>query len=189
MNVARILYPVRVLGPGNRIGIWLCGCNRKCPGCSNPELWKPQKKYEIQVDHLLELINQVWSANRIDGFTISGGEPFLQSEELSSFIERIHHISCDILVYTGFTLQELRQKKDPFVERIISSISVLVDGPYLQDQNENVFLRGSKNQCVYILNEKYRMKYDNYLENGKNEIQNFISKDGVISVGIHRKDF
>ena len=189
MNVARILYPVRVLGPGNRIGIWLCGCNRKCPGCSNPELWMPQKKYEIQVDHLLELINQVWSANRIDGFTISGGEPFLQSEELSSFIERIHHISCDILVYTGFTLQELRQKKDPFVERIISSISVLVDGPYLQDQNENVFLRGSKNQCVYILNEKYRMKYDNYLENGKNEIQNFISKDGVISVGIHRKDF
>ena len=47
MNVARILYPVKVLGPGKRIGIWLCGCDRECFGCSNPELWEPKPEYEL----------------------------------------------------------------------------------------------------------------------------------------------
>ena len=47
MNVARILFPVQVLGPGNRIGIWLCGCNRACKGCSNPELWIQRDEFEI----------------------------------------------------------------------------------------------------------------------------------------------
>lgn len=43
MYIARILYPVEVLGPGKRIGIWFCGCPRRCEGCSNPELWEFQK--------------------------------------------------------------------------------------------------------------------------------------------------
>lgn len=189
MNVARILYPVKVLGPGNRVGIWVCGCNRKCLGCSNPELWKPKEEYEIQVDQLSDLINRVRSTNSIDGFTISGGEPFLQSEELSHLIEEITQISSDILVYTGFTLQELHDLHDSYVEKILSSICVLVDGPYIQNLNDNVFLRGSNNQCIHILNKNYERKYEQYLHNGQNEIQNFISKDGVISVGIHRKDF
>lgn len=36
MYVAGILYPVEVLGPGKRIGIWFSGCLSKCKGCSNP---------------------------------------------------------------------------------------------------------------------------------------------------------
>ena len=44
MYVARILYPVKVLGPGNRIGIWVSGCNHRCKGCSNPELWKQEER-------------------------------------------------------------------------------------------------------------------------------------------------
>lgn len=36
MYVARILYPVEVLGPGKRVGIWFSGCPSKCKGCSNP---------------------------------------------------------------------------------------------------------------------------------------------------------
>ena len=46
--VARILYPVKVLGPGNRVGIWLAGCDHKCLGCSNPELWE-QKDEEKNI--------------------------------------------------------------------------------------------------------------------------------------------
>ena len=47
MYIARILYPVEVLGPGKRIGIWFCGCPRRCEGCSNPELWEFQERYQV----------------------------------------------------------------------------------------------------------------------------------------------
>lgn len=51
MYVARILYPVMVLGPGKRIGIWFVGCRHQCKGCSNPELWETAEKYQITLQH------------------------------------------------------------------------------------------------------------------------------------------
>lgn len=32
ISLARVYYPVKVLGPGSRVGIWLNGCHRKWPG-------------------------------------------------------------------------------------------------------------------------------------------------------------
>ena len=68
MNVARILYPVRVLGPGERVGLWLSGCNRGCKGCSNPELWQRKPEFEISTDNLLRLIHKISDAHPVDGF-------------------------------------------------------------------------------------------------------------------------
>ena len=68
MNVARILYPVQVLGPGNRIGIWVCGCARGCKGCSNPELWTAHPEYEISPDDVFSLIQKV-SASHPDALS------------------------------------------------------------------------------------------------------------------------
>ena len=59
MNIARILYPVEVLGPGKRIGIWVCGCNRRCKGCSNPELWDQKPEYEVTHDEVMDLIKRI----------------------------------------------------------------------------------------------------------------------------------
>ena len=73
MYIARILYPVKVLGPGNRIGIWFVGCHHRCKGCSNPELWKVDEKYFITIDQVEKLIRTVAAENEIDGFTITGG--------------------------------------------------------------------------------------------------------------------
>lgn len=36
MYVARILYPVEVLSPGKRVGIWLSGGPSKCKGVQQP---------------------------------------------------------------------------------------------------------------------------------------------------------
>ena len=72
---------------------------------------------------------------------------------------------------------------------IIKKIAVLIDGEYIEEKNENCFMKGSTNQNIIVLNQSYKDMYDNYLINGENEIQNFTTTDGVISVGIHRRGY
>lgn len=189
MNLARILYPVQVLGPGNRIGIWLCGCNRTCKGCSNPELWIQRDEFEIDVSNVASLIRKIAESHKVDGFTISGGEPFLQADELRLLLSFLTPISTDILVYTGYRLEELRELHSKSVNGILGSIAVVVDGAYIEDLNDNSVLRGSSNQQIHILNPDYEDSYRMYLASTQNQIQNFNTVDGVVSVGIHRKTF
>ena len=182
MYVARILYPVEVLGPGKRIGIWFCGCSHGCKGCSNPELWQRQEKYKISIDDVLALIQQISDVNPVDGFTITGGDPMEQSDELMALLDKLKSISDDILVYTGYEIEELEENQ-------LRNISVLIDGKYKEVLNDNSILRGSSNQRIHILDEKQRDKYETYLKTESNKIQNFITNDGYVSVGIHKPEF
>lgn len=189
MNLARILYPVQVLGPGNRIGLWLCGCNRACKGCSNPELWVQREDLEIDVHDVVSLIRKISDSHKVDGFTISGGEPFLQADELLLLISYLTPISTDILIYTGYRLEELRELHSKSINGILDSTAVIIDGAYIEDLNNDSVLRGSSNQQIHIMNPDYEDTYRQYLANTQNQIQNFTTVDGVVSVGIHRKTF
>ncbi len=189
MNLARILYPVQVLGPGNRIGLWLCGCNRACKGCSNPELWVQREELEINVQDVVSLIQRITESHKVDGFTISGGEPFLQSDELLLLLSYLTPISTDILIYTGYRLEELRELNSKTVNCILDSAAVIIDGAYIEGLNNDSVLRGSSNQQIHIMNPDYEDRYRQYLANTQNQIQNFTTVDGVVSVGIHRKTF
>lgn len=189
MNIARILYPVQVLGPGNRIGIWTVGCHRACPGCSNPELWVPQPKYEVSVSELMVIIKTIADKHSVDGFTISGGEPMNQPDELEILITGLREISPDILVYSGYTLEELRESGDQAIQSVLAQIGVLIDGAYIEDLNDNSLLRGSSNQRIHILNSTISKRYSDYFTSATNQVQNFTTADGIVSVGIHRKGF
>ena len=43
--------------------------------------------------------------------------------------------------------------------------------------------------AVDILDPNYKEKYEEYLLQSTNQIQNFMTSDGVISVGIHKPNF
>ncbi len=182
MYVARVLYPVEVLGPGKRVGIWFCGCPRRCKGCSNPELWKFQERYETTPETIFELIKMIACEHRIDGFTITGGDPMFQASDLQSLLDMLIEISDDIIVYTGYKYGELN-------EDMFTHISVLIDGEYIEERNDNSLLRGSSNQKIFIFDQKKADKYIAYFKTESNKIQNFFTADGVVSVGIHRPGF
>ncbi len=183
MNVARILYPVEVLGPGKRIAIWFCGCPHKCNGCANPELWSFNEKYEVQMDVLLDLIQRIVESNHVDGFTITGGEPFYQEEQLTELLSALSKWTDDILVFTGYYLEQIK------LSPALKDIAVLVDGPYIKERNYGLRLRGSDNQTIHFLNKKYEPRYQEYLKASFSQIQNFMEGNSVISVGIHKPDF
>lgn len=182
MYVARILYPVEVLGPGKRIGIWFCGCPHKCKGCSNPELWEFQEKYKTSLGAIITLIETIAKEHQVDGFTITGGDPMYQADDLQKLVMHLCKISSDILVYTGYEIEELPKE-------YLHNISVLIDGRYIEERNNNCILRGSDNQRIHILNTEVQKKYNEYLKNASNLIQNFTTSDGIVSVGIHRSNF
>lgn len=182
MYVARILYPVEVLGPGKRIGIWFCGCPRRCKGCSNPELWEFQDQYKTTPERILGLVQRIAAENPVDGFTITGGDPMYQPKDLQQLLMHLRKISNDVLVYTGYKIDELPTD-------YLTGISVLIDGEYIESRNNNCILRGSDNQRIHIIDNKLRKRYEKYCNTEYNRIQNFMTTDGVISVGIHRPNF
>lgn len=182
MYVARVLYPVEVLGPGKRVGIWFCGCPRRCEGCSNPELWEFQERYKTTPERIYELVLQIAKAHPIDGFTITGGDPMYQEMELQRLLCLLREISDDVIVYTGYRYDELSPKA-------LNGISVLIDGEYVEALNDNSLLRGSSNQKIHILDKSKKEKYSSFFKTERNRIQNFFTSDGVVSVGIHRPGF
>lgn len=185
MYIARILYPVKVLGPGKRIGIWFDGCNHHCVGCSNPELWESQEKYHTKLETVMDMLAGVIRNNDVDGFTLTGGDPLEQPEALRELLPEISMYTDDIILYTGYKYEEVQEKYDD----ILKFVAVLVDGPYIESRNKEELLRGSTNQRVLILNDKYKAVYEKYLKESPSEVQNFTSPTGVISVGIHRPGY
>lgn len=187
MYIARILYPVKTLGPGNRIGIWFAGCPRRCAGCSNPELWEQRAEYRTTPETVLKLISSIVAERETDGFTLTGGEPFWQPKALDILLPVLARISADILIYTGYAFEEA-QANWPTLAAYASAI---IDGPYMETLNTGTPLRGSENQRL-ILREDFRELYENWLsheDGAKGRVQNFTARDGIISVGIHRPGY
>ena len=165
MQIDHVYFPITSLGPNKRIGIWVRGCNRNCFNCSNPELQFFDKRTEVDIDEFFERIKEL----PIEGVTISGGEPFLQIVELRKLVQKIYEELGikDILIFTGFLKEELDRLESDDIAYIFSHISVLVDGPYVEDLHIELPLRGSSNQRVIFLNEDIKPEYDVYMSKEK----------------------
>lgn len=179
LSVARIYYPVKTLGPGHRIGIWTAGCNRNCCGCISPELQFADAGQVMTTSEIIALVKRIGCTP--DGFTISGGEPFLQVEALCGLIEALALISDDILIYTGFSLDELVERHDEHINRIIALSAAIVDGPYIDELNDGIGLRGSSNQKLHVL--KYHEKYCG-MDACRREVQTVLYGNKLLTIGI-----
>ena len=190
MLIERVFYPVETLGVGKRIVIWTCGCSKRCPKCISPEMWETDKKKDIPVQQLLKAVCKIIKENKVDGITISGGDPLEQSEEVLELISHLHKVCPDILIYTGFTLQELHTVlSNEDYKRLVENTAVLIDGRYIDELNDNKSpLTGSTNQNIHFFDVSLKPKYDEYCCLNERHIQNIFYGRNVISVGIHNKE-
>lgn len=131
-------------GPGVRMVLWTQGCHHHCPSCHNSQTWDPQGGTLYAVE---DLCQQMKEAQLQTGLTLSGGEPFLQSEELLPMVETARQKHLNIWAYTGFTFEELI--KDEHKRRLLSYLDVLVDGRFIAAQKDyRLVFKGSKNQRI-----------------------------------------
>ncbi|WP_114569824.1 anaerobic ribonucleoside-triphosphate reductase activating protein [Exiguobacterium flavidum] len=132
-------------GPGLRSVLFFAGCPHRCDGCHNPASWNARGGTEWEMSEVLDWIKT--SGHR--KLTISGGEPFLQADALAELTDILAREGYDIWVYTGYTLEALRQMPSDSVKRILNTIDALVDGPFvLAERTLSLPYRGSTNQRI-----------------------------------------
>ena len=189
MEIKRIAYPVLSLGPGERVAIWTVGCNHHCKGCIAQNLQNSDETYRTSLSDITAQIERYQTLNPNLGVTISGGEPFLQSD-LQALLKAIHDMGIeDVLVYTGYTYEELLSLFPDFQRDFKPYIGVLVDGRYVEELNDNKPLRGSSNQRIIFLKESLIDKYNGELE-GQRKFTVDTNADGTLDIyGIPPKGF
>ena len=147
MNIIRIDKNNQVNGSGLRCVIWVAGCDHNCPFCHNPETWDYNYGHPLTSEDAALIYDQL-NKEEIDGITITGGDPLSMRnrDTVGEFCKILKHLypNKTIWVYTGCKYEELPKY-------ILSSIDVLVDGPYVNDLNPGVGKlkwRGSSNQRI-----------------------------------------
>ncbi len=146
LRIAGMARESIVDGPGMRYTVFTQGCPHHCPGCHNRQTHDFNGGRDIQLDELLEDIcrNPI-----IQGVTFSGGEPFSQPGPLSELAAELKKRSKHIMVYTGYTFEQLLEMEDPAVRRFLEQADLLVDGPFIQaERNIELRFRGSANQRI-----------------------------------------
>ena len=79
----------------------LYGCNIKCPWCDTKESWKDEENFiDLDVD---EIIKQILKFAHKD-VCVTGGEPFIQKEELYELSRWLHNYDRFVSVETNATI-------------------------------------------------------------------------------------
>jgi anaerobic ribonucleoside-triphosphate reductase activating protein len=108
------------------------------------DTWDPERG-ETSVQNVVERI-ETWRS-KVDGVTISGGEPFDQPEALEALLREVRRVwRADVLVFTGYTWESL-----PEFARSGELIDALLTDPYQAGASQRLALRGSDNQRLHLL--------------------------------------
>ncbi|PID60045.1 hypothetical protein CSB45_00715 [candidate division KSB3 bacterium] len=165
-------------GPDQRAVIWVQGCSLGCLGCFNPATHDSGIRRQISVDELAE---HVLAISDIEGVTISGGEPFLQADALAELARRLHRAGLGILVFSGFTYEQLSQSGNPAWEKLLAECDLLVAGPFIRERACLNALRGSSNQTLHYLSGRYCTRKEE-LEFPGSSVEILIDEHGRVRV-------
>lgn len=101
------------------------GCNFRCPYCHNPELVKPELFFEsIPEEDVLSFLAK--RENRLDGITITGGEPTLQSN-LLKFMSRLKNMNFLVKLDTNGTNPMIIKKA--IEQKLVDYIAMDIKAP------------------------------------------------------------
>lgn len=127
INMYHFLPHVKVLGPGIRSVLWVQGCPFECDGCIAQGSHDMHSSQEILVS---DLAKKIIDQKDIEGITISGGEPFIQAQQIKLLIKTIkeYRPELSVMIFTGFTYQMLLNHRDN--REILIQTDILVDGLY-----------------------------------------------------------
>lgn len=150
-NTIRLAGVVResiVDGPGLRFTVFCQGCPHGCEGCHNPATHDFEGGYDCEISKIIAAVDE---NPLLDGVTFSGGEPMCQPEAFAALAEELKRRSLNIMVYTGYTYEELLKLAEtkPAIGKLLELTDYLVDGRFiLAERDLTLPFRGSTNQRI-----------------------------------------
>jgi anaerobic ribonucleoside-triphosphate reductase activating protein len=141
----RLYHNSVVDGPGRRSVIQVSGCSLRCTGCAVPQTHTLENGELVSISSIVAEV--VAQRERHDGVTILGGEPFDQPESVAELVSRLKHHGIHTVVYSGYTIEQLIQKRCSAIDYLLTHIDILIDGPFISSMSEGAGeYRGSRNQ-------------------------------------------
>lgn len=201
MQIAQLVTATHAEGPGLRWAIWFQGCPLRCPGCCNPEMLSFQGGEPTTLAALRDSMQAARDTRRnagsqlvdgnptatepvsfegagIEGITMLGGEPFAHAGDALALATVARELELSVMIFSGFTIEELRAQRSSDVDRLLELTDILVDGPYLRDQPDTTRRWiGSTNQRIHFLTERYRA--DDPCWQSRNTLELRLDADGL----------
>lgn len=183
---ARFLASTEAEGPGRRAALWVQGCDVRCPGCFNPQLWADRgATVENPADAAERFVAAALAAG-VRGVTLLGGEPFDQAGALAVVARAFRGAGLTVMTFTGYRFESLREWAllRPDIADLLEATDLLADGPYLVDRPDSRRpWIGSTNQGLRALTPAYADVIRRVeAEGGEDRIEVRISTDGSVAV-------
>src|SRR5262245_18674784 len=155
LRVAQIVPCTEAEGPGRRFALWFQGCPLRCPGCCNPEMLPFEGGTLVPLAEVVRRLEESHAANNLEGITLLGGEPLAHALESAALAQAAHALGLDVMIFTGYVLEEARQLPDAAVPELLAETDILVDGPYIREfpESKRRWI-GSSNQQVHFLSDR-----------------------------------
>jgi anaerobic ribonucleoside-triphosphate reductase activating protein len=167
VRVLKRVSPVSVLGPFERAVIWVQGCPLRCRGCITPEGLPFEGGELVPVAELADWIIEEHDGRGVEGVTFSGGEPFSQAAALCAVVDRARaRRNIGVMCYSGFTHKHIQQTGSAEQIAFLARIDLLVDGPYMSTRHGDLLWRGSANQRLILLSDRYRAELERIIAEG-----------------------
>lgn len=153
LNVHDVLPVSCVNGPGRRAVVWVQGCSKRCPGCSNPLTHSYRPHVLFAPKRLAECILTI---SGIEGLTITGGEPCEQAPAVGRLCRLVRKKGLSVVLYTGWEYEDICRCDNQAVRDMLNWIDILVDGPFIKRlADKDLLWRGSSNQQIRFLTDRY----------------------------------
>jgi anaerobic ribonucleoside-triphosphate reductase activating protein len=105
---------------------------------------------------VLEQLRRAATEQGVEGITLLGGEPIAHATGAAMLARETQALGLSVMVFSGYTLDEIRRITDPAVADLLAHTDILVDGPYIREfpETKRRWI-GSSNQVIHFLTNRY----------------------------------
>lgn len=144
LNINAIEHDSVCNGEGLRSVIYFQGCKHKCKGCHNEDTHEFGTGKDMTIQEIIQEVEENSLSKKV---TISGGDPYFQSNLVELLCE-FKKLGYHIVVYTGYELEWVKMHKSS----TLLYIDQIVVGKYDETKPDKTKThRGSLNQRIINL--------------------------------------